>query len=145
MIHAQEPQEIYEEIGRLIWSIFPSDGVEAYFYAKLFEISTEDSFDWIDINGDKVWYEFENSPDEIALEVVQQLKILQQHTIFEKDPWTHCKVTVTDEGRLTIDFAYIPNEDSWPGLYMRGVSELTPEEADGYSIPYEDWERMQKK
>ncbi|PJC86805.1 hypothetical protein CSW98_07370 [Vibrio sp. HA2012] len=145
MNHTQDPQEIYEKIGQLIWSIFPDNGLEAYFYMQIYKTSTEKVYNWLTENGDKARYGFGDAPYNVYDKIEEQLKVLQQHEIFKKEPWTHCKVTVTDEGKLTINFAYIENENSWPGLYMRGVSELTVEEADEYGIPYEDWVKQQNK
>jgi len=140
----KEPNEIYEKIGQLIWSIFPEDGLEAYFYAQIYNDSSERRFYWLDSNGDRAWHDFDNSPDEITYQILEQLKQLQKHKLFEKEPWSHCKVTLSDKGEFNIKFAYIPWEDSWPGLYMQGISELTEEEADDkYSIPKDEWEKRQ--
>lgn len=34
-----------------------------------------------------------------------------------------------EQGKTQVDFAYIPEWDSWPGLFMRGVTDLSEEEA----------------
>jgi hypothetical protein len=141
----EEIDKIYQEIIDLIWSIFPEDGIEAYFYAQIFKDSSQRTFYWLDKNGDEAWHDFENSPNEITLKIISKLELLQQHKLFEKERWTHCKVTVTDDYKLNIKFAYIPQDDSWPGLFMRGISELTLEEAKKYYIPEEEWEKHQEK
>ena len=41
-------------------------------------------------------------------------------------------------------FAYIPDEDSWPMLYLRGVSDLADNEIKEYGIPKEIWEERVK-
>ncbi len=39
-----------------------------------------------------------------------------------------------------VDFAYIPKEDSWVNLIMKGISDLTEEEWKNTGIPKELWE-----
>jgi hypothetical protein len=34
-----------------------------------------------------------------------------------------------EQGKTQVDFAYIPEWDRWPGLFMRGVTDLSEEEA----------------
>lgn len=141
----EELNKKYEEIGKLMWSIFPEDGIEAYFYAQVYQSSSQRKFYWLDSNGNNAWYDFNNSPDEITYHIIEKLEQLQKHKLFEKEKWTHCKVTLSDQGEFNIKFAYIPWEDSWPGLFMQGVSELTQEEADDkHSVPKEEWEKRQK-
>jgi hypothetical protein len=140
----EDIDKIYQNIIDLIWSIFPEDGIEAYFDARIYDDCNQSSFYWLDKNGNEAWCEFESVPHEIYDKIIAQLELLQQHKIFEKEKWTHCKVTVTDDYKLNIKFAYISQDNSWPGLYMKGVSDLTYEEAEKYYIPKEEWEKQQK-
>ncbi|NOH78364.1 DUF600 family protein [Vibrio sp. RE86] len=140
---AKNPQEIYKEIGNLIWSIFPEEGVESCFTCQVYDSFKDYTFDWSDEKGIKQWFGFEDSPDDVFYLILKQLELLQQHPIFAKERWTHCKVTLTDEGKFSINFAYIDKEDSWSGLYMRGVSSLTKEEAEIYHVPEDVWEERQ--
>lgn len=41
-------------------------------------------------------------------------------------------------------FTYIPDEDSWPMLYLRGGSDLAENEIKEYGIPKEIWEERVK-
>ncbi|MCY7296226.1 hypothetical protein HJG39_12400 [Alteromonas sp. a30] len=62
-----------------------------------------------------------------------------------KENWTHFKASLTEKGKFKIEFAYIPEDDSWPGVYMKRVSDLTEEEAKAHYIPEQDWlERVKK-
>lgn len=145
MYNLQEPNEIYETIGKLLWSIFPEEGIEAIFDFKVYDTSSGYTFYWLDSNGDEAWHEFGQNPNEILDNIEEQLKQLQKHKLFEKEPWTQCKVTLSDKGEFNIKFAYIPWEDSWPGLYMKGVSEVSYEEAREHcNIPKDEWEKRQK-
>lgn len=113
---------------------------------QLYDSSSEYTFYWLDINGNKACHDFDDfSADEILDNIEDQLKLLQKHKLFEKESWTQCRVTLSDKGKFNIKFAYIPWEGSWPGLYMKGVSELSYEGADNLcSIPKEEWEKRQK-
>ncbi len=140
----EELNKLYDEVGKLIWSIFPKSGIEAYFYAKIYDESSQRKFYWLDSNGDEAWHDFDNSPNEITYQIVEKLEQLQKHKLFEKEPWTHCKVTLSDKGELDIKFSYIKEENSWPGLYMKGLNEISYEEALQYcSVPKEEWEKRQ--
>ncbi|EOW2078306.1 immunity protein YezG family protein [Vibrio mimicus] len=144
-IEVQDPQNIYQEIGNLIWSIFPDDAIEAYFECQIFNGSTGYSYYWLNENGDEAWHQFGCNPSEVLQLISKQLESLQMHRIFEQERWTHCKVTLTDEGKFHIKFAYIEEEDSWSGLYMRGISSLTKEEAETYSVPEDVWKECQAR
>ena len=45
---------------------------------------------------------------------------------------------------FNIKFAYVSDEDSWPMLYLRGVSDLEENEITEYGIPREIWEERDK-
>ena len=66
---------------------------------------------------------------------------LKRCSIFSKEPWTHFKVSLNEERSFKIEFAYIPEENSWVGLYMKSVSDLDQSELDEYHIPLEEWKR----
>ena len=141
----KEPNEIYEILGQLIWSIFPQDGIEATYDFQLYDSSSEYTFYWLNNNGDEAWHEFGQNPNEILKQIREQLKQLQKHKLFEKEPWTHCKVTLSGKGEFNIKFAYIKQEDSWPGLYMKGLNEISYEEARKHChVPKDEWEKRQK-
>lgn len=141
----KNPQEIYQEIGRLIWSIFPENALEAYFYCQVYSGSRDYKYNWLDHDGNLSRYDFEQHPTSVLQLISAQLKELQQHSIFDQERWTHCKVTLSNEGKLHIKFAYIEEEDSWSGLYMRGISSLTKEEAETYSVPEDIWKECQAR
>ncbi|ENM5933169.1 DUF600 family protein [Vibrio mimicus] len=141
----KNPQDIYQEIGGLIWSIFPKSGVEAYFYCQVFSTFSDYKFNWLDDKGSKQWFGYEETPDDVFYLISKELELLQKHQIFAQERWTHCKVTLTDEGKFHIKFAYIEEEDSWSGLYMKGISSLTKEEAETYSVPEDVWKECQAR
>ncbi|MEM9853793.1 MAG: hypothetical protein AAF841_04990, partial [Pseudomonadota bacterium] len=56
----------------------------------------------------------------------------------EAEPFTHFEFVVTSQGKLSGKYAYIDREDSWPGLFMKGLSELTEAEAKARYIPLDE-------
>ncbi|MCT9979465.1 antitoxin YezG family protein [Acinetobacter sp. I-MWF] len=87
--------------------------------------------------------------DEIPHEIGQKIMILiaELRSLDNfKEKWTNFKVTLIDTGKFNIEFAYIPEEDHWPSLSMRGISDLSEEELDrDYpQIPKELWEERVK-
>ncbi|MDH3000465.1 hypothetical protein A1D23_01135 [Chelonobacter oris] len=65
---------------------------------------------------------------------------------FFHQKWTHCMVTLYSNSEFKFNFSYIPEEDSWGNLYLRGISDLKEEELDEYYIPKEIWlDRVARK
>lgn len=133
-----EIQEIYKAICQRIWSFFPTEASSISFYAHIYENHYGYSVDFI-VNDKMTWFE-DNEPSDIYMEIINLLKELNQHMLFDQK-WTQCIVTLYDDGEFKINFAYVPDEDSWSGLYLKGISDLTEQEAyDIYSIPVKIWQ-----
>ena len=49
---------------------------------------------------------------------MEELRELEMFT----EKWTHFKISLSEEGKIDFAFAYIPKDDYWPGLFMKGVS-----------------------
>ena len=58
--------------------------------------------------------------------------------------WTQYKFSLFDNMEFNIKFEYVSDEDSWPMLYLRGVSDLEENEITEYGIPREIWEERVK-
>lgn len=144
-----EDQIIYQKIGELLWSIMPFEAIKIVFSAQLYKNKTQAGSRWFDKNNIKYsFYQgWDNPVQHIDNEIIDLLLNLQKLPLFHKDPWTQCQVTLDEKGGFKIKFAYIPEEDSWNGLYMRGISNLTESELDDlYYIPKEIWqERVRLK
>lgn len=69
---------------------------------------------------------------------------LQKYQDFSHEPWTHFQATFYRSGHIDWQLANIPDEDCWPGLYMKGISELTWTEADAHRMPYTIWKKKSK-
>jgi len=140
-----QTDKIYQEIGSLIWSIFPQEAIEAIFQVTLYELHRDEEFHWILEDGTEKTHGFNDEfPDEVTDKIVELLQELQKDKIFEKEQWTHCKVSLTNDQKFNIEFKYVKEEDSWPGLFMKGVSGLTYEEVRKHcNIPKKEWKKRQ--
>ncbi|MFV2029905.1 hypothetical protein [Neisseria sp. S1] len=137
-------QKIYQELGKLLWSIMDHDAqiffCDGYIYPEI----TSYSFSWIDFNGQEKWFDFDDIRNNAGDEVTDLIKTLSKNKIF-KEKWSHYRISLTNEAKFNIQFFYIPEEDHWPGLYSRGISDLTEEEAENiYYVPKELWEERVK-
>lgn len=139
-----ESQKTIDKIGQLLWKIMPDEAVEISFPGKVFENSGEGGAHWINRNGSIGHFPLGQRPYDVEDEIKRLARKLRQLPPFQKEPWTHFKATLTEDGKFNIQFAYIPEEDSWPGLFLRRVSDLTEDEANEYYIPVEDWKRAQQ-
>lgn len=134
-------QDIYQKIGELLWSIMVEDAetiiCEGYIYSEF----NSYSFEWVTKENKIGWFDMNEIPHGIGKEIIILMSELRSLDSF-KEKWTNFKVTLTDTGKFNIEFAYIPEEDHWPSLSMRGISDLSEEELDrDYSqIPKELWE-----
>lgn len=101
------------------------------------------SFRWLTQDGKNKSFDFDKMPGEIGDKIISLMDELRELEIFT-EKWTHFKISLTEEGKIDFAFAYIPKDDYWPGLFMKGVSELNEEELDTYNIPLQDWEECMK-
>jgi hypothetical protein len=89
---------------------------------------------WFDDAGKRLGpIGFDGYPRNVEDELRALALELQRTPPFDRQPFTHMRLEVDDTGQMKVDFAYIPEWDSWPGLFMKGVSELTEAEI---SPPY---------
>ncbi|EGZ51090.1 immunity protein YezG family protein [Neisseria wadsworthii] len=110
------------------------------YYAQLFNGNSGYTIDFI-VNEEVKWFGFGETP-EIAADILDLLENIRNLPPFKgKEQWTHCHISLSDSGKFNIRFAYISEDDSWPNLFMRGISDLTEDEAENvYHVPREIWE-----
>ncbi|EGV05159.1 hypothetical protein HMPREF9952_1375 [Haemophilus pittmaniae HK 85] len=89
-------------------------------------------------------YNFDNYPEEKESEILHYLQELRKLMTSLGSEWNQCEFVLNENGKFNIKFAYIPEEDSWGSLYLRGISALTLEEAEEHNIPREIWEERVK-
>ena len=144
----QKDQMIYEEIGKLLWSIMPKEAREIVYRAKLYDGFTQAGARWFDQNGQEqnLYTSFDDPIILIERQIKDLLETLQQLPLFQPNPWTQCKVTLNENGKFNIQYFYIPEEDSWTNIILKGISDLTEDEWRQTSIPRALWEeRVQHK
>ena len=119
--------DIQQEIGQLLWTIFRQDANKAEFLVQSFpdvwggEISVRFYKD-----GEFLKYKTgETHPRDVWNQMRELSHELQRTPPFDRQPFTHMRMELDEAGKMKVDFAYIPEWDSWPGLFMKGVSELT--------------------
>ena len=98
---------------------------------------------WIDQNGEEKNYPLGGFPEEKREILNFYSKLKETMAKFGSD-WTQSRFTLDKNGKFDVRFAYIPEEDSWGSLYLRGISYLTLEEAEEHNIPREIWEERVK-
>ena len=134
-------QEKYQKIGELLWSIMPKEAKMIFCEGYIYPDINSCGFEWLTHNGKQDSFDFDKVPVEIGSQIISLAEDLRSLDMFV-EKWTHFKISLTEEGKIDFAFAYIPEEDSWVSLYMRGISDLTEEEweKDYSQIPKELWE-----
>lgn len=141
-------------LGKAIWSIFIEEADYAVFRIKLFEgLSGEGTISFFR-KGSLIKDSLAAPlvPDGYINSILRPIAYeLQRTPPFDRQPFTHMRYELTSDGKVNVDFAYIPEWDSWPGLFMQGVSELTEAEArdpaisNTWGIDYEHWEKCRAR
>ena len=136
-------QEKYQKIGELLWSIMAEEATILFCTGMIYLDLNSYSFRWLTQDGKNKSFDFDKMPGEIGDKIISLMEELRELEIFT-EKWTHFKISLTEEGKIDFAFAYITKDDYWPGLFMKGVSELNKEELDTYNIPLQDWEECMK-
>ncbi|VEI58511.1 Uncharacterised protein [Pasteurella multocida] len=136
--------EIYDEIGRLLWSIMPNGASKIIYDCMIYSSFEQGGAYWLDRDFNEKYF------DEPYLEVYEKISVLirdlRKQSFFKGNYPNHFRFSLSEKGRFDIKFAYIEEEDSWSNLYLRGISDLKEEELDEYYIPKEIWlDRVARK
>ena len=131
-------QKIYKQIGEQIWSIMPEDALVMTFKGGL---GVGTSLSWSTRKQEINCFPLGGSPREVEDKIKVLIAELRQEPPFNIDqPFNHYTITLTDAGKFNLQVAWVDEEDSWTGVFMKGVSDLTWEEAEANYIPSENWE-----
>ena len=136
-------QKVYQEIGELLWSIMVEDAKTIFCEGFIYPDTNSYSFEWINKNNNISWFDINAIPHEIGAKIISLMEELRELEMFT-EKWKHFKISLSEEGKIDFAFAYIPKDDYWPGLFMKGVSDLNKDELDIYNIPLEDWKECVK-
>lgn len=136
-------QEIYQKIGKLLWSVMVDEAKIIFCEGDIYPEHNSYSFKWLTKNNQVGGFDFDKIPYEIGGKIIELLEQLRLSKIF-KEKWTNFIVTLADDGKFNIEFAYIPEDDHWTGLYMKRVSDLKESELEEYNIPHDEWKKRVK-
>ena len=133
-------EEVYTKIAEKMWTFFPKEASCINYYAQLFNENSGYTIDFI-VDDEVKWFGCRESTEDAADILVLLENIKSLPPFVGKEQWTHCHISLLNSGKLNIKFAYIFEDDSWPNLFMKGISDLTEEEAEHvYYVPKEIWE-----
>ena len=139
----EECNELHENIAKTIWKIMPLDASKYIFECELQPDDQNYRMYWIDQNGEEKNYPLGGFPEEKREILNFYSKLKETMAKFGSD-WTQSRFTLDKNGKFDVRFAYIPEEDSWGSIYLRGISDLTLEEAEEHNIQREIWEERVK-
>lgn len=137
---SENPDGLIYKIGQHLWRIIPRRAVKIFCLGQIYGGFCQTNLYWTDKKGNRNDFGFDNYPEEVSLEIAD-LAIQLAHSEFHvADPFTHFAVEVSGSAQILAKFGYIKEEDSWVGLYMKGVSDLSEPEALELGIPIEHWQ-----
>lgn len=130
----------FETIGDILWSIFPENATRLNYYAQIYAEHSSFTLDFIVNNGVRHFGFGETPRDAInILDILESHKNSCDYKESDKQ-WTHCCISLSKDRILEISCLNIEDSDSWPGLYMRGISDLNEDEIKEFHIPRKIWE-----
>jgi len=133
-------EELTQSIGQKLWSIMPEGADEIYFEAALYEMHSQRGAHWRNRDGSPGHFDWGKAPGDMDEMIANDLLKMKSLDIFEREPWDHVTVTLTEAGKISFQYAYVPDEDFWSGVIMRGVSDLNDEELEQAYVPMDIWE-----
>jgi hypothetical protein len=129
-----EDQKISQDIVKLMWSIMANEATRFEFYGKIYNYYDECHpvlFDDQDQNK-KFHSELRAMPSEVFSKIMQLARKLRTLPPYEREPWTHFKITLHDNGKFNFEFAYITQEKDQPSVFMKegNPAPYPPEKSD---------------
>lgn len=129
-----------ESISDILWSIFPENATKINYYAQIYDEHSSFTLDFI-VNNEIKYFGFGETPSDAIniLDILESYKNSRDYKILE-EKWTHCCISLDKDRKLDVIYLDIDESDSWPGLYMKGVSDLNEHEIKKFYIPKEIWD-----
>ena len=113
----EECNELHENIAKTIWKIMPVDASKYIFECELQPDDQNYRMYWIDQNGEEKNYPLGGFSEEKREILNFYSKLKETMAKFGSD-WTQSRFTLDENGKFDVKFAYVPDEDSWPMLYL---------------------------
>jgi hypothetical protein len=140
-----DDQSILQEIGLLLWSIFPEEASKIVFEGQLYPGQDQIGPSWYDADGKRLGPNDYGPLMEINDQMRSLARQLQMTPPFDAEPFTHMRYVLNTEGKMDVRFAYIPEWDAWPNLYMQGVSQVSEDDAKKRPRFYETWKECRAR
>jgi len=133
-------QDLIKEIGRHLWDLFPEDAARIEFTGHYYPSGHQAGPIWYDAEGSQLGPKAYTPDLMVVVESISSLiRELRKQPPFAADPFTHIKCVMDGNAKLDMTVAHIPEWDSWPGLFMRGVSDLAEDELSDALVSKDDW------
>ena len=117
-------QEVFQKIGRLLWSIMPSNTQEIIFFGKEYDSYSGRKFVLKAHNGLlRSFTRNDSHTDGIGKDILALAIKLNDIQPYSLNPWTHFKASLTERGEFNIKFKYISKEHDSIGIFMRTADE----------------------
>ena len=132
---------LYLKIGKLLYSVLPSEYKKIFMEGDIYENSTGYTYRWLDANNHTLWDSLNSPYHKIMDKIMKLLREIQNKYADNEKRWNHFRLILNKNGDLTIEHTYIPDWDSWSGLYMCAISDLKENEL----VVPEYWEKAVKR
>ncbi|WP_332605578.1 hypothetical protein [Acinetobacter sp. ESBL14] len=86
--------EIYQNLGKLLWSIMAEDVGVIFCEGYIYPDSSSYSFEWLTKNNKMGWFDFDQIPHEIGDKVIHLMENHIKLDVF-KEKWTQFKISLT--------------------------------------------------
>lgn len=134
-------QQILNDMAAILGRIAPPGAEQVVFRGKLYDDFTEGAVVWVDAQGDEQAFAPADQPPMSTIADLLDLgENLQSAPVFSASPFTQFELRLTRAPDITLNTTNIPAEQSWPGLFMRALGDLTRDQALDLHIPEADWQ-----
>lgn len=141
----KEHEPYFQEIGKTLWSIFPEEAISIKCSGCFYPDFHSSFFYWyLESNSEHV-FDWDKWPQELGDKIVNIMKTLSGMPPFNKPPFNHFEVSIDNHGKFRFKNCSVPRGDCEPDLVMKGLSDLTEEEAIAGSYSIERWKKHVKE
>lgn len=139
-------ESLVDKLGKLLWQVLPHEAKLIQFRGQFYEEHFQCGFEWFNEKSVRLGpVKYDDRLMAARSDAANLVISLQRTPPFANEPFTHMRFAMDDEGKTQVEFAYIPEWDSWPGLFMSGVSEVPEDEAKKRSRFYETWKECRAR
>lgn len=132
---------IFQKIANLVYGIIPVDDDRVLIRGRLYPDFYQIGIRRLSCDGLSELLETESL---ISDKVLFLLQDLQKCDYFKEEVWNHFELFLNRNGELIFNYINIIEEDTFPNLNMKGVSDLSEYEAKAQHIPLKIWQERVK-